>query len=248
MSCHTGCVVDKQLFEKVQEAVKSISHRNDKNNGVKHIYILSGLVSFRDGTPFHGTGAHGRNRKCLYYYNKSQDIRIDAEVLEKAVIRTVSEIIKNSSKVQDGLIRHASEVSQAEAILKREEDRLRSEIMELEDERKKLDRRLDFLLDGATDSELKRFKTEYKTKSDRIASELEKRQQTIEAVKRKIADVVESEVNKEVLKTQAEEILELVKRKDPAALKTGLRKLIRTVEMGEIDSLGKRLVGNCFSG
>ena len=69
-----GCVIDKNLWEQVQEKIKRMYKLKDR--GVKRCYPLSGLLVLQDGSHFVGSSAWGKTCQSTYYYNQANKIRV----------------------------------------------------------------------------------------------------------------------------------------------------------------------------
>jgi site-specific DNA recombinase len=66
-----GELLDRELWDKVQERVESIRGRNGKNTRINRVYPLQGILKVYDGSNFHGTsgtpGHKDSSRKVFYY-------------------------------------------------------------------------------------------------------------------------------------------------------------------------------------
>lgn len=85
-----GEVVNKELFDEVQNNIKKIESMRGINQNRSRIYILTGLLEFEDGTTFTGLSGTARagNLK-YYYYNKRHKLSLEAPRLEESVLNSL---------------------------------------------------------------------------------------------------------------------------------------------------------------
>lgn len=82
-----GCVVPQPLFDKVQERLRALEGKVVRNRVGKRIYLLSGLMTFEDGSALAGVSGVGRSGERYHYYrNKARTVTLDALAIEKAVL------------------------------------------------------------------------------------------------------------------------------------------------------------------
>ena len=60
-----GCIVDRALWDRVQKKLAELSKLNQKNTKLRRIYPLSGLLRYKDGSKFHGSGRGANTRMVL---------------------------------------------------------------------------------------------------------------------------------------------------------------------------------------
>ncbi|MGB0453960.1 MAG: recombinase family protein [Bacteriovoracaceae bacterium] len=115
-------ILDESLVYEVvskREKLKKFQARCGKRN---HIYLLSGVLISKDGSPLQGHVGHGRSKDYRYYYSKKSKQRINASLLESQIEERVISYFKNSghleklvqksvAKQRDGLRRISSEIS-----------------------------------------------------------------------------------------------------------------------------------------
>ena len=234
-----GCVVDRELWGQVQETVKRLAGNKTKNTRVNRVYPLSEILKYHDGSNFSGTGAWGRTGKHLYYTNTRNGIRILAQTVEEESMAIVSEMIKNSPRLQGSIKKFGGEIKESVYLLGNEVKRLEVEIIDLNRELAKLDKRLDFLLDGPA-SEAAAFKSDYLEKGRLIRAEIEQRQANMEAIGMRKIEVEAESFNWNDLAKRAGEIQGVMIEEDPVALKNAYRKLFEKIVIGPIDDQGVR--------
>jgi DNA invertase Pin-like site-specific DNA recombinase len=236
-----GCVIDKKLWDQVQVAIAHIAGQKYKNTNIRKVYPLSGLLRYKDGTPFHGTGAWGRTTHMNYYHNATRGIRIAAEVLENDAKRAASEIISGSPAMQDAIRRRCSEVDQGTRLLAHQEQKLVAVLEEMRQEREHLDRRLDFILrEPLPAAEETSFRDEYRGKLTAIIEQTQKTQQGLTAIRDKKQELNSDSFDLRQIGPHAKKVLDLIGANDPVALKASYRELFETIVIGDLDKDGKR--------
>ena len=155
-----GCVVDKDLWDKVQEKVKQMDEL--KTKGIKRCYPLSGLLIHEDGSRFVGSGAWGNSCQSNYYYNKTHKLRIRVELLEKEAETVLRQIAQNSKEAQDNFAAYMKKKDDMTQILKDKTRQIESKLSDLSVRQADLDKRLSFLLDDESPEVALSFKKEYK--------------------------------------------------------------------------------------
>ena len=139
-----GCVIDKNLWEQVQEKVKKMYEFKAK--GVKRCYPLSGLLMLQDGSHFVGNGAWGKTCQSTYYYNQANKVRVRTEVFERKTEKMLNHFIECSKEFQSSMSNYMSQKDDAINILTEKIDEIDTQLKEIDLERERLDKRLDFLL------------------------------------------------------------------------------------------------------
>lgn len=236
-----GCVVDINLWNQVQETVVQVAGNKTKNTQVKRVYPLSGILKYQDGTTFGGTGAWGRTGKHHYYTNLNHGIRILAQTVEDEARAIVTEVIKNSPRLQNAIRKFGSDVKESIYLLGNELKRLEVEIADLHQQLARLDQRLDFLLDGSP-SDAAAFKAEYLERSRQIKAEIEKRQASMEAIGQNRLEIEAESFNWNDVAKRADEVQRVLLEEDPVALKNAYRKLFEQVVIGELNDQGVRSI------
>lgn len=233
-----GCVVDKALWDRIQFLVSQRKFKKTKEVGTRKIYPLSGLLRYQDGSPFHGTGAWGKTSHVTYYFCKNRKLRIGAEQLEDETKRVVSEIIRDSELLRDAIKRRNHDAANNKQSLANEMARIEKEISGLENERKALDKRLDFLLDGVGFEKAKGFKADYFSKMEELEKRFGSYKRQIENLKSKIADINQSASSKDIA-SRARLALEKAGEMDPLVVKAIYHTLFEAIVVSPSKSEGQ---------
>ena len=234
-----GCVIDMDLWNEVQKTIKVVAGNKSKNTRVKRIYPLTDLLKYHDGSSFGGTGAWGKTGKSLYYTNQKNGIRIPARVVEEEALAVVSDIVKTTPRLQGAIKKFGAEVKESVYLLGNEIKRLEVEIADLTVELSKLDKRLDFLLEGEG-SDAMAFKDEYLNRARQFRAEIDRRRASIDTIGLRRMELEAESFNWNDLPKRADEIQRVMVDEDPVALKNAYRKLFDRIVIGEIDDQGVR--------
>lgn len=236
-----GCVIDRELFEKVQVMVQSLKGRKAKNTCIKKVYLLTGLLTYeKDGTSFTGSSAHGNTQRSNYYKNSKHHINLNAETLELEARKAVIDVIKNTPRLQTALVERAKASKSAAVQLQGQVEALKTKIEQLESERTKLDSRLDALISVSSETEIKMFKDEYIQTAAKIKSDIELCHQQIADIEKSKTELLEADLSTTSLVARAEKILAIIQEKNPVALKNAYRLFFNKIEVTDLDSNGKR--------
>ncbi len=102
-----GTIVSRDLFDRAQQAVQRVEAQGrNKNRNINRIYLLSGLLSYEDGSSMKGISGTSRNGNIHYYYRNEQNkFSVDAAGLEKAVTQSLR-MFENNEK----MIGYANEI------------------------------------------------------------------------------------------------------------------------------------------
>ena len=87
-----GPVVDITLLNQVQEKLLETKVKK-RQKGKNYTYLLSTLLEHEDGSSFSGQPA--KKRQYRYYFNKSNNIRIRCDEIEKEILKRAEEYISN---------------------------------------------------------------------------------------------------------------------------------------------------------
>ncbi len=236
-----GCVIDRQLWDDVQATVQAITGKRQKSTGLKRVYVLSGLLAYSDGTPFHGTMANGKTKTKHYYNNpKHQGLRLDADALDKHAQDMVSEIIGSKPALQEAIRRRGTEVTSSVSLLQGQALRIEGDIAALEREAVLLDRRLDFLLADDDLEAAASFRLEYKDKKAKIKSELASLTSSLSQLTSQKKALEADSFPWQDISSQAKRVLKVMEDQDPLALKNAYRALFEKIEVGELNDDGSR--------
>ncbi len=239
-----GQAVDRKLWDAVQQAVVAVAGNKTVDKAARRIYPLSSLLRAEDGSTFWGSGAWSSitGLKHLYYWNKEKRIRLGAESLEDQTRTVVNSIVENSGPMQEALARRIETNNEALATLTSQREQVESRIKEIEKDREKLNRRLDFLLDGSDEEAARQFRGEYRSKTSSINSEIAELKVTTEYIDERTTKIHESSrehANHVELASQAQK---KAKEMDSVALRGLYTRLFDSIIVGDADGAGFRKV------
>ncbi len=229
-----GRVVDQDLWDQVQKVAESVRRQNDKND--TRCFVLSGLlVCDKDKSTFHGDGKK--------YYNKSQNIRIAADLVEAQASKITKEIIENSPKLQNALRKAISENKVNTDLLDREITKLKSELVECKTEKTRLDKRLDFFLASPDQSKAEAFRESYFRDLSVLDKKIDEVELVITRMEQNKAKLDSGPMDMKSVSQKACAILNLLERgsrEERAALKNLYRSLFKAVWVSDKSSVGSR--------
>jgi hypothetical protein len=227
-----GELLDRELWDRVQERVESIRGRNGKNTRINRVYPLQGILKVYDGTNFHGTsgtpGHKDSSRKVFYYYHKSTG-SIRADVLESEVTSVVTKIIKNSKEVQTAIVRRGADVKSTIEQIGEQKSKIRNRIESLKLEKKKSYRRLDFLLDTDDIQMANEFREEFKNTNKEISNKISTYEMKLAEMDNLESDLDEDSFDWKKVGESADKVQSLLAEKDPVALKTSYKQLFKAI-------------------
>lgn len=234
-----GCLIDIELWNRVQTTIEDIKGRKDRTKNKNRVYPLSGgILLYKDGSRFAGASAWKDVNQHTYYVNKENDLRLVAEAVESETRRIVGEIIRSSPKLQEAVTRHGKDRIAASEIYSKQVTRLEADLRELEAEKKALDRRLDFVIDGMADTEAQEFKKDYREEREQLGRAIMDKKAQIDQAQSKAAALRKDEFNWKDLGKRCEAVLTAIQEKDPAALKTAYRDLFAAIIVGDVGADG----------
>ena len=233
-----GCVVDKDLWEKVQEKVERLYIF--KSKGVKRCYPLSGLLMLKDGSHFVGSGAWGETCKSTYYYNKANKIRVRTEIFEKETEKMLSQFMKSSKEFQSSMVDYMSQKDDTVNLLTEKINAIDTQLKEVDLERKQFDKRLDFLLDGEhTETEeidqlLKDdYKRQYLNKKNKEQELLKKRDQ-LQLFQKQLSNTQNFDSDKKSFKSIIK-AFDYIQKNDLVSLKAAYQDIFQKVIVQPLD-------------
>lgn len=236
-----GCVIDRQLWEAVQVTVQRIAGPNQgKRTAVHRVNPLVGLLKYKDGSSFGGTGAWGGAGRLNYYYNAKHKIRLKAEALEEIAAETVSKMIDETPELRDALRRRGAQTTNALQLLAGEIERQRLALAEVQRRQDALDKRLDFLLKDGELTDAESFRQDYATERARLKAERDGIEQTIHRLSGQKHELEADAFDWRTLGGNARKVLGIIGEHDPVALKNAYQGLFEAVVVGEMDGNGVR--------
>lgn len=237
-----GCVVNKELFDKVQRKVRSLENNKDKNTGLKRNYPLSGILKHeKSGEKFGGSsGTSAREKRYGYYLCPKPHNRIPADPLEAEVKRIVGNLIGDSREIQEAIKRRCMEAETTAKTLEQEMCRIHDELTMLQAEFKELNQNLSFLTKGASESEADQFREQFRSQFSELRQRIIAKKNGLELITSKRRKVEEDTFDWKELADKARKTLELIEEKDPTALKNAYRELFEAILVGDPDAEGVR--------
>ena len=230
-----GCVIGKDLWQRVQDKVKELDE--SRAQATRHCYPLSGLLVFSDGSNFAGSSAWGNTRRSTYYYNNANKIRVRTEIFEAAVETVLRQIIENSPEFQASIANYSAQKATALSVVAGKIAEIDTRLDELADERQRLDRRLNFLLEDDDLEMARSFRGEYKERVSAMKGEereLADRKRQLQFVQKQIAAAQEPSKNGGL--EQINKALGYIKSKDMASLKSIYRRLFKKIIVQPLDA------------
>ena len=204
---------------------------------INHCYPLSGLLFFNDESSFVGSSAWGRKRRSTYYHNRVNKIRVRTEVFETAAEKALQQIIENSPEFQASIANHSAQKDTAIGIVAGKVADIETRLGELEDERRKLDQRLNFLLEDDDLEMARSFREEYKERVSNMKKEEQElcsRRKQLQALQNQIALAQEPSKNGGL--EQINKALGYIKSKDMIPLKSIYRRLFEKIIVRPLDN------------
>lgn len=241
-----GVVVDLTLWKDVQATVKRIANNRAKNTKVRRIFPLSGILHFKDGTKFEGGSAWSGENRHAYYFNRKHNIRLKAEALEDTAKETVAKVIEDSTEFREAVKRREVNVSATAQLLRNEIDKREAQLDSLEEEKGRLNRRLDFLLSGENDGGQADFREEYRRELARLNTEIGQVREQMDALGAKRREFETGEFDWKSLKEGARKVLDILGEHDPVALKNAYANFFEAAVIGDLDDQGVRPVEFVF--
>jgi hypothetical protein len=236
-----GCVIDMELFDRVQIKVEELAGNKQKNIRVDRVNVLAGILKSPDGVNLQGTSAHGKNGERNYYYiNRAERKLIPVKDLEDAAKEAVESILKKDRKLIEAIERRSKDISAASGQLDGHMLSIQNKLSELEGEKVKINKRLDVLIDGENEEETKKYAEEYKALLKNIEVEAEELLKSLSLIQRKADDLASAEFDWKKVSDRAVEIQKLLHEKDPIALKSAYHSLFQEIIVGPVDLNGRR--------
>ena len=86
-----GPLIDIKLLDEVVEKLDDSASPRVRCSG-DHIYLLTGILEYEDGSTFYGQPAKGKQYR--YYYNRKNDVRIRCDELDDLVIKRLKKYLR----------------------------------------------------------------------------------------------------------------------------------------------------------
>ena len=170
---------------------------------------------------------------------KKNGIRLIGDNIEIEVEKIVSEIVRGSTKIQNSISDYGKDCTAASELCLEQVTKLNGQLAGFEDEKRKLNRRQDYVLDLGLETDAQKFKDEYKSDLEKINSAIRDKQIQIEQLVQKAETLRENEFDWNGVGKRCEVILATIKAKDPVALKNAYRQLFEAIVVGDIGPDGK---------
>jgi len=236
-----GCVIDRKLWDAVQQTVKRIAgNTQGKRAAVRRVNPLVGILKFKDGSSFGGTGAWGGGGRLNYYYNTKHKIRLKAELLEAETLSTVSKVIEDSPELRDAIRRKGAQTTSALQLLSGEIEKQKLAHFDVRQRQSALDARLDFLLKDKDEKEADSFRQEYSTERAKLKAECEEVEHTLNRLTGQKRELEHDSFDWKTLGGNARKVMGIIAEHDPVALKNAYSHLFDAVVVGDLDVKGVR--------
>lgn len=125
-----GPLIDTELLDSVLYRLKD-NYENKKKKAKDHVYLLSTLLKYQDGTSFSGQPA--KQRQYRYYYNKQHDIRIRCEELDRVILARLRDYLKKSPILDELLKKAQQERMSSLPTLNKQLRQIESEVAKLDE-------------------------------------------------------------------------------------------------------------------
>lgn len=236
-----GCVVERKLWDEVQQTIEKVSSDKIKNTKVTKIYLLSGLLKNKDGEPLSGRSGVGQHNKERYHYYGGPGVRnIGAKVLEDEAFKIVKDIISKNTRLKDAIKRRISDLNSRNDLLKSESQKIKDKISFLNDEKSSLKKSLIQITKGATEKEIKEIRDEFMRNIAEKNHEIQALEQNLKNIGESIEQGEKDGFDWEHVTESAEKIQRLIAENDPVSLRTAYQKLFKEIIVGELDDNGNR--------
>lgn len=237
-------VVPMDLWDETQKTAKEVAGNLGKTTRVERIYTLTGgLLQFEDGSPFKGVSGTGKTQKSFYYFNNKNNVRIKCDLIDSDVAKAVTKLVQNSPPLQKAIATAGSEVQDNIQRLQGHLETLRGELRSLEDSKAKEMKKLELLIGGngnASDVDL--FRREFRELLNRNQAKHQELTQQIESTQKGIDSLKDKNFSWTDVARHASRVQEVLREKDPVALKRAYRSLFDSIVIGPEDSQGHRQI------
>jgi DNA invertase Pin-like site-specific DNA recombinase len=228
-----GPAISLDLWERVQKTVKTIGATRMRDADARRTYPLSLLLKCEDGSTFAGQGAwSGSAAKHCYYWNRKNNIRIAAEVIETEAAKMVRQIIENSKELRQAIEQRTADRAEYLKALNVKIGALRGAVEECDEDTKKLNRRLDFFLGGASEDEANGFKAEYLGKTQDVKAIKMRLRQQLAELERQRDEVARSEFDYKGAEERARKAMNYENVDQAIRLRSAYRALFKMVKVG----------------
>ncbi|NUN07448.1 MAG: recombinase family protein [Bdellovibrio sp.] len=133
-----GAVVDRNLFDAVQAALREHDIHNGRHNRkAKSVnYLLTGLLFHEDGASYSGTS--GKDNARFRYYRSKNHYTLDATALEKGLIQDLRSLHTNKDKFTNWMEQSHLKLKSLANSKNQELENVRSSLKTLETDNQKL--------------------------------------------------------------------------------------------------------------
>ena len=236
-----GCVVDKELWQRVQDKVKELD--NSRAQATKHCYPLSGLLVFSDGSSFAGNSAWGETRRSTYYYNQANKIRVRSEVFDSEAEKILRQVANKSPEFQKSFANYATRKENSIGMLAQKIAEIDARLDRVMIERQGLDKRLSFLLADDDVEMAQSFRTEYKRQFSALNEEereLENKKNRLQLLLTQIKQTQDASCGEDWLE-QVNKALGYIRKKDLVSLRSTYRRIFAKINVKRVDDAEVRL-------
>lgn len=225
-----GPVVPLELFKEVQKNVQFVEEKlNNRNRKGNRIYSLSGLLFYEDGTAFATTSGTSKNGNLYSYYrNPKNDITVDAEAVEDAVVNSLRVYENDKQMIEKVKDLQKNQFSQLDFI-KQQIQQTKSELEKLDKEEKGLGDQLRQF--GASEGNGKRVMKWLDQRLAEIERGRTELQCTLAELQKDKDGLEKQSVNVLSLKTSLRIVFDKLRMADPATKRGIFRQLFRKVEV-----------------
>ena len=249
-----GCVIDKGLWQKVQDKVKEL----DKSRAQLHtalcrflapstatLYLACGhkLANMKRAIQRAFTSeARGNTQKSTYYHNKVHKLRVRSEVFEAEAEKILRQVVENAPEFQKSIADYSARKESSIGILARKIAEIDTRLDKVMAERQSLDKRLSFLLNDDDMAMAQSFRSQYKKQCAALndeEQELESKKSRLQELQRQVA--VAQIPSKNGWLEQVNKALGYIRKKDLVSLRSTYRQIFEKVVVRRLDEAKVRL-------
>lgn len=125
-----GPVLNEVLLDKVEARLVAQLEKK-RRNGKNHVYLLTTLLEFEDGSSFYGHPA--KQKQYRYYHNKKNDVRIRCDEIDELILKRLNDYLSKEEAF-------VSLVKKAMNQRNRALPEIKSKILEVEQELKRIEK------------------------------------------------------------------------------------------------------------
>lgn len=238
-----GEVIPIELWERVQRMIEELSKRNDRND--TEPFIWSGTLKSLDGSNYHGSNHKKKNAR--YYVNSVSGDSVRADLIEEKGKEVILNVIESDSKFKSALKQAMKDNERKIDVIELERLKIQRNLEECQEEKVKLDNRLDFYLQDPDKARANSFRETYFKERDALDTRISNYELTLKSLGQNQEELRDG-YNVKGITERVREVWELMEKskKDKedfsnrVILKNLIRSMFAAVWVGEKDEIGNR--------